>query len=48
MTRSASAFGLGVTLGALYKINPMWTVGASYTSEQSYKLKYNLAYGDIY
>ncbi len=47
MTRSASAFGLGLTLGALYKINPMWTVGASYTSEQTFKLKYNLAYGDI-
>lgn len=47
MTRSASAFALGVTLGAIYKINPMWTVGASYTSEQSYKLKYNLAPGDI-
>ena len=47
MTRSASAFGLGATLGMLYKINPMWTVGASYTSEQSFKLKYNLASGDI-
>jgi long-chain fatty acid transport protein len=47
MSRSASAFALGATLGMLYKINPMWTVGASYTSEQTYKLKYNLASGDI-
>ena len=48
MSRSASAFALGATLGMLYKINPTWTVGASYTTEQSYKLKYNLAANDIY
>lgn len=47
MTRSASAFGLGATIGLLYKINPMWTVGAAYTSSQTYKLNYNLAPGDI-
>ncbi|AOV16496.1 hypothetical protein BJI67_04895 [Acidihalobacter aeolianus] len=47
MTRSASAFGLGATVGLLYKINPMWTVGAEYTSSQTYKLNYNLAPGDI-
>ncbi len=47
MSRSASAFGVGVTLGVLYKVNPRVTVGASYISEQTYDLKYNLAPGDI-
>ncbi len=47
MTRSSSAFGLGATLGVLYKVNRMWTVGAAYTSEQRFELKYNLAPGDI-
>lgn len=47
MTRSDSAFGLGATLGVLYKINPMWTIGAAYSSTQTYRLNYNLSQGDI-
>lgn len=47
MSRSADAFGIGATVGVLYRIDPMWTVGGAYTSAQTYKLHYNLAPGDL-
>jgi long-chain fatty acid transport protein len=47
--RTANAFGFGVTLGALYEINDMVTVGASYKSPQEFSdLEYNLRRDDIY
>jgi len=46
--RNASAFGFGISLGALYDINDMVTVGASYKSKQFFsELEYQLADGDI-
>jgi long-chain fatty acid transport protein len=46
--RTANAFGFGITLGALYEINDMVTVGASYKSEQAFSdLEYNLRQDDI-
>ena len=46
--RTASAFGFGVTIGGLYDINDMVTVGASYKSKQDFSdLEYNLRDGDI-
>ena len=47
--RTANAFGYGFTLGALYEINDMVTVGANYKSKQSFgDLEYQLRAGDIY
>ncbi|SFD90126.1 long-chain fatty acid transport protein [Thiohalospira halophila DSM 15071] len=46
--RTANAFGYGFTLGALYEINDMVTVGANYKSKQSFgDLEYQLRDGDI-
>lgn len=46
--KSASAFGFGITLGALYDVTDRLTLGASYKSKQSFSdLEYNLAAGDI-
>ena len=46
--RSTSAFGFGISLGALYDINEAITVGASYKSRQFFtELEYQLADGDI-
>jgi long-chain fatty acid transport protein len=46
--RSASSFGFGISLGALYNINDMVTVGASYKSKQFFsELEYQLADGDM-
>ncbi len=46
--RSASAFGFGITLGVLYDITDMVTLGASYKSKQFFTdLEYQLANGDI-
>jgi len=48
LSRSASAFGMGFSLGALYDISPSVTVGAYYKSEQAFDpLEYNLSQGDI-
>ena len=48
LSKSASAFGLGFTIGALYDVNERLTLGASYKSKQSFSdLEYNLAAGDI-
>lgn len=48
LSRSASAFGLGFSLGALYDVSPSVTVGAYYKSEQAFDpLEYNLSQGDI-
>ena len=48
LSRNASAFGLGFSLGALYDISPSVTVGAYYKSEQAFDpLEYNLSQGDI-
>lgn len=48
MNRQAGAFGYGLSFGALYKVNDMITVGASYKSKQDFsKLEYQLRAGDI-
>jgi len=46
--RGASAFGFGISLGILYDINEIVTLGASYKSKQLFTdLEYQLTYGDI-
>lgn len=46
--RTANAFGYGITLGALYDVNDMVTVGVNYKSKQSFgDLEYQLREGDI-
>jgi long-chain fatty acid transport protein len=48
LSRGASAFGFGLSLGMLYDINDQVTLGASYKSKQFFTdLDYQLAYGDI-
>ncbi|KPV41138.1 aromatic hydrocarbon degradation protein [Thiohalorhabdus denitrificans] len=48
LSRGASAFGFGLSLGALYDVTDQVTVGLSYKSEQAFSdLEYNLDYGDI-
>jgi long-chain fatty acid transport protein len=48
LSRTAQAFGYGVSLGVLYDINDDFTVGASYKSKQTFStLKYQLSNGDI-
>ncbi|MFW2373516.1 MAG: OmpP1/FadL family transporter [Gammaproteobacteria bacterium] len=48
LSRSASSFGLGLTLGVLYDVNDKLTLGASYKSEQNFSdLEYQLSHGDI-
>ena len=48
LSRGASAFGFGLSLGILYDVNEMVTIGASYKSKQFFTdLEYQLAYGDI-
>ena len=48
LSRGATAFGFGATLGVLYDITDMVTVGVSYKSKQLFTdLEYQLAYGDI-
>ena len=48
LSRGASAFGFGLSLGILYDFNDLVTLGASYKSKQFFtELEYQLAYGDI-
>ena len=48
LSRSANAFGFGLTLGLLYDISESFTVGFSYKSKQHFsELEYNLRDGDI-
>ena len=48
LSRGASAFGFGISLGILYDFNDLVTLGASYKSKQFFTdLEYQLAYGDI-
>lgn len=48
LSRASSAFGFGVSLGALFDVNDRLTVGAAYKSKQVFSdLEYNLAQGDI-
>lgn len=48
LSRTAQAFGLGLSLGVLYDINDNLTLGASYKSEQNFgDLDYQLSQGDI-
>jgi long-chain fatty acid transport protein len=48
LSRGASAFGFGLSLGLLYDFNEMVTFGASYKSKQFFTdLEYQLAQGDI-
>ena len=48
LSRGASAFGFGLSLGILYDVNEMVTIGATYKSKQFFTdLEYQLAYGDI-
>jgi len=48
LSRSASGFGLGLSLGVLYDLNQAVTVGLSYKSKQNFSaMEYQLAQGDI-
>ncbi len=48
LSRTAQAFGLGITLGALYDVDDKLTVGASYKSKQNFSdMDYQLAEGAI-
>jgi len=46
--RGTSQFGYGFTLGGLYDINPMVTIGAMYSSKQSFsEAEFRVGSGDI-
>ena len=48
LSRAVGSMGFGVTLGALYKVNDMIQVGASYISEQSFSdMDFRLSQGDV-
>jgi long-chain fatty acid transport protein len=48
LSRGASAFGFGLSLGVLYDVNDIVTIGATYKSKQFFTdLEYQLAAGDI-
>jgi long-chain fatty acid transport protein len=48
LSRTAQAFGYGLSLGALYDVNDQLTLGFSYKSKQSFPdLEYQLVQGDI-
>ena len=48
LSRTAQAFGYGISLGVLFDINDKLTVGATYKTKQEFSdLKYQLSYGDI-
>lgn len=48
LSRSASNFGYGFSLGVLYDLNPTTTLGFSYKSKQRFsEMEYQLAKGDI-
>jgi long-chain fatty acid transport protein len=48
LSRTAQAFGYGISLGVLYDITDDFTIGASYKSKQTFStLKYQLSNGDI-
>ena len=48
LSRSASSFGLGLSLGLLYDPHPAITLGFAYKSKQNFSdLEYQLATGDI-
>lgn len=48
LSRTAQAFGFGVSFGVLYDVNDDLTVGATYKSKQNFSdLEYQLAHGDI-
>ncbi|KJR40122.1 aromatic hydrocarbon degradation membrane protein [Candidatus Magnetoovum chiemensis] len=48
LSTGAGAFGFGFALGALYDLNDMITLGASYTSKQWFQnMEYRLQQGDV-
>jgi len=48
LSRTASAFGYGISLGLLYDVNEDLTIGATYKSKQDFSdLEYQLSHGDI-
>jgi long-chain fatty acid transport protein len=48
LSKSAQAFGYGMSFGVLFDVMENLTLGASYKSKQYFPdLKYNLGYGDI-
>jgi long-chain fatty acid transport protein len=48
LSRAGGALGYGATVGALYKVNEMFTVGATYISEQNFAdMEYRLQQGEI-
>ncbi len=48
LSRTASAFGYGLSLGLLYDFSQDWTLGVSYKSKQNFsEMKYQLASGDV-
>lgn len=49
LSKTASAFGFGLSFGLLYEIGEQWRIGFSYKSKQCLAdLEYNLAQGDVY
>lgn len=48
LSKGASGFGYGITLGLLYDVTDRFAVGASYKSKQMFDdFEYNLGYADI-
>lgn len=48
LSKAVGALGFGLTVGAIYKVNDMVQIGATYTSEQSFAdMEYRLSAGDI-
>lgn len=48
LSRTAQAFGFGLSFGVLYDVNEDLTIGATYKSKQNFSdLQYQLSYGDI-
>lgn len=48
LSRSATSFGLGLSIGMLYDVNQRLTLGAAYKSKQTFgDLEYNVGVGDL-
>ena len=48
LSRTAQAFGYGLSLGVLHDVNDQITIGASYKSKQNFSdMEYQLSHGDI-
>ncbi|MBF0170788.1 MAG: outer membrane protein transport protein [Nitrospinae bacterium] len=48
LSRAGGAMGYGATIGGLYKVNEMFTVGATYITQQTFAdMEYRLSQGDV-